>query len=160
MLPDHRPFLDELFAALDQHGIYVSSYPLDHLCYRVASTARYMALKKELLQTNLLLAEHQINGRPIATFRLQTPLAYNGRSIDLLELPSPKPGSHYPEGYEHVEFVLGQDPRDWYTAYPKLNWDTKGLAKEVNPDVRLKLSGQMSVKFHEYPLDYVIQYLD
>lgn len=134
--------------------------PIDHICYRVVSVEDYERAKATLLQDHELLAETLINGRPIATFKLREPLLYGQRQIPLLELPSPKVGSPYPEGYEHAEFVIGRSPAEWITAYPALSWDTKGIQKSVNADARLLLPGGISVKYHEYPLDYVIRYLD
>lgn len=180
MLPDPTDFLDRIFAALeelcyievpkelidhpttikvdkDQHDI---PYILDHICYRVGTQDRYRELKKTLLKSNELLTETMINGRPIATFRLAEPLVYKNRRIDLLELPSPKKGSAYSEGYEHIEFAIGENPAHLLARYPDLNWDKKGLGKVVNNDLRLNLGDGMNVKFHQYPLDYVIKYLD
>lgn len=180
MLPDPTDFLDRIFAALEElcyfevpeelidhstkikvgNGQYDVPYPLDHICYRVGTQERYRSLKADLLESNELLAETLINGRPIATFRLTEPLVYKDRRIELLELPSPKKGSAYEEGYEHVEFAIGEDPANWLFRYPNLDWDKKGLDKKVNSDLRLKLGKSMSVKFHEHSLDYVIRYLD
>ncbi|MEL6142598.1 MAG: VOC family protein [Bacteroidota bacterium] len=161
MLPNPKPFLDKIFADLAKHSyLEVSPYPIDHICYRVASMERYFELKTALLSQNELLTESIINGRPIATFRLQEAIKYREQNIELLELPSPKPGSDYPEGYEHIEFVIGEDPAKWIGQFPALDWDKKGLQKAINSDVRLKLSNGYSVKFHEHPLDYVIEFLD
>ncbi|MEM7575617.1 MAG: VOC family protein [Bacteroidota bacterium] len=160
MLPDPTSFLDQIFKSCTSAGLPLADYPLDHICYRVATTDRYQQLKTQLLSSNELLAETLINGRPIATFRLKTPLRYQDRQIELLELPSPKPGSPYAEGYEHVEFVVGQHPKAWMKQYPSINWEVKDLRKSINPDVRLRIGEGVSVKFHEFPLDYVIEYLD
>lgn len=154
-LPDPIPFLKRLFEALEQDGIATEGLPLDHLCYRVETLERYMAWKSLLSKNGRLLGEQVIGGRPIATFKLHTPFSFGGRLIDVVELPAPKPGSPYTEGWEHAEFVAGEDPRAFAARYPALTWDHSGADKPVNADVRLGYAG-FSVKFHERALEVVI----
>ena len=154
-LPDHTPFLTRLFAVLEQDGIATEGLPLDHLCYRVETLERYMAWKSFLSKNGRLLGEHVISGRPIATFKLHRPFSFGNRLIDVVELPAPKPGSAYPEGWEHAEFVVGVVPRAFAARYPALPWDLSGADKSVNADVRLGYAG-FSVKFHERALEVVV----
>lgn len=154
-LPDPGPFLVRLFAALEADGLPVNDLLLDHLCYRVATAERYDALKKILLERDTLLAETHIGGRPIATFRLHAPIVFRQRRIELLELPAPKAGRPYPEGYEHAEFVVHEDLRAFTEHHPGPAWDLSDLDKPTNADVRLRYNG-FSVKFHRQPLDVVI----
>jgi predicted metalloenzyme YecM len=115
------------------------------------------------LDENELLVESPINGRQIATFRMTIPFRYQHRDIWLLELPEPKPGSPYPEGYEHAEFVTDRPLaqfESWLTAHLRVaasDLDRKGITKSFNADLRLRLPGGLSVKFHELPLDRVIE---
>ncbi len=152
-------FLDQLFSALEKDGLKVDHYELDHICYRVDRMERYRELKNELGKLGHLLGEHIIGGRPIASFRLKSPIRYKGREISVVELPAPKPGSNYPEGYEHVEFVIDQPLEEFVEQYPHLKFETKGIHKAINADVQLKYEG-FSVKFHRQSLEYVILYLD
>jgi hypothetical protein len=96
-----------------------------------------------------------IGGRPIATFKLNAPFVFQGRTVHVIELPAPKDGSPYPEGWEHAEFVVAEDPRAFAARYPELPWDHSGADKPVNADVRLAYAG-FSVKFHEHALEAVI----
>jgi predicted metalloenzyme YecM len=136
---------------------------LDHICYRVSSVARYEQLRETLLEENELLVESPINGRRIATFRMATPFRFQQREIWLLELPEPKPGSPYPEGYEHAELVTDRPLPQFETwlrqhlGISANDLDRKGLTKQLNADLRLRLPGGLSVKFHELPLDQVIE---
>jgi len=163
MLPDHVPFLDDLFSQLEAHTGALSHLFLDHLCYRVERVARYETLRDKLRQRgHELLAESIIGGRRISTFKLLTPLPYRDRLIPLLELPEPKPGSFYAEGYEHVEFVTDRPLAAFVDLLPSLlapsvtTIDLKGMAKSRNADVRVKLERGYSVKFHERSLEEVI----
>jgi len=162
-LPSPTPFLNDLFARLTNGDGRLDHLTLDHLCYRVATPERYVELRDGLLaEGHELLAESPINGRSIATFRMAAPFRYDEREIRLLELPEPKPGSPYPEGYEHVEFVTDRPLaafEDWLTetlgVAPEAI-DRSGLGKPLNADLRLRPAGGLSVKFHELALDEVI----
>ncbi len=145
-----------LFTRLDRLQIDYKTLHLDHICFRVASQMEYDAMKSFLLENNQLLVEHPVQGRMIATFKLSNPLFFPDRTIDVLELPAPKVGSHYPTGYEHVEFVWPDRLEQLMELYPHLDWDKKGLSKPINRDLRLALDSSCSVKFHEQSLEQVI----
>jgi len=163
MLPDPATFLTKLFSQLEPQPGALDHLPIDHICYRVAGRARYRELKNWLLAENELLVESLVNGRPIATYRMNQPFRFGDRKIPLLELPMPKPGSPYPEGWEHAEFVTDRTLADfehWLISdlgiYPD-DIDRSGLGKELNADLRLRLEGGISVKFHEQSLADVIR---
>ena len=92
-------------------SLLAAQYPLlpfaalsiDHICYRVESMKDYTRLKTALSAFSTLLIESIVGGRQISTFKLHTPIL---DGIDVLELPSPKAGSIYVSGFEHVEFVI------------------------------------------------------
>ena len=157
ILSDPIPFLDNIFQTLSSLNIKVDKYQLDHVCYRTESTEQYLDLKTTLHKFGKLLTENQINGRPIATFKLFQPIIFKNRKIYLLELPSPKPGSFYPAGYEHVEFIIDESLEKFMARYPDIVFDKKGISKQVNPEVRLTFP-EFSVKFHLHDLEYVIRY--
>lgn len=91
-------FLQTIFTHLASDKIDVSSYELDHICYRVETEARYEELKT-ILETSYatLLSEAIIGDRFISTYRLNDPIRYINRTISILELPAPKPGRFYSE---------------------------------------------------------------
>lgn len=163
MLPDHIPFLNELFRRLEATPGTLNHLFLDHICYRVETVERYEELCAALLQHgHELLVESIVGGRRISTFKLSIPLIYEDRQIPLLELPEPKPGSFYAEGYEHVEFVTDRPLAAFVNHLPELiaptvkEIDQKGMVKPRNADVRVKLGDGYSVKFHEQRLEEVI----
>ena len=161
MLDLGRPneFLTNIFRRLEESGIDVSHYELDHICYRVETWERYLELTQVLATKGKLLAETMIGGRPIATFLLEKPFVYKDRIINCLELPSPKDGSPYKEGFEHVEFVIDLPFEEFMEKFPAINFKTKGMEKAVNPDISIKFP-EGAVKFHHHTLEYVIKYLD
>jgi predicted metalloenzyme YecM len=162
MLPDHTSFLNQLFFALEPVPGTLDHFQLDHLCYRVETEKQYKDLKAQLLEENELLVESPINGRRIATFRMTEPFRFREREIWLLELPEPKAGSPYPEGWEHVEFVTDRPLEtfaEWMVEHLGVeaeDIDRSGMSKPLNADLRLRLEGGLSVKFHELALDVVI----
>jgi predicted metalloenzyme YecM len=154
-LGDPRPFLEQIFKALERAGVDVSVWPMDHLCYRVGTAERYAAVKAALGPLGALLSEALIGGRPIATYKLAVPLQHQGRTLDVIEIPSPKPGRTYDEGYEHVEFVISEPFEAVMRRHPSLAFDTSGAGKAHNPELRLAF-GDMSVKLHHQSLEDVI----
>ena len=159
LLGNSKPFLNRIFSYLSKKGIEVANYKLDHICYRVATEERYLQLKKELGHLGELLVESEIGGRSIASFKLNEPIIYKERKIDCIELPAPKKGSFYQEGYEHVEFVIDLSFEEFMAANPIIDFITKDLKKSVNPGITLKET-DFSIKFHHHTLEYVIRYLD
>lgn len=153
------PFLDRIFHLLDQDGIDISPYELDHVCYRVETEEEYERLKTLLQPLGEMLTEPLIGGRYIATFKMIEPIQYKERKIWCLELPSPKTGSPYKEGYEHVEFVIDKPFEEFMSLYSSLTFKTKGMSKEVNPEISRKY-GDLAVKFHHHTIEYVIRYMD
>ncbi len=159
LLGDTRPFLETIFQRLETDKVAVGDYELDHICYRVETVERYEALKKALASLGKLLVESQIGGRPIATFQLHHPILFQNRQIHVLELPAPKVGSFYKEGFEHVEFVIDTPFENFIQKHPHLNFKTKGMSKAVNPEISLRYD-DFAVKFHHHSLAYVIEFLD
>jgi predicted metalloenzyme YecM len=101
-----------------------------------------------------------IGGREIMTVFLYVPIFFAGRAIHTLEIPAPKEGRVYREGYEHAEFVIKESFESFQERYPHLDFDTRALSKMINPDISLKLSDKISVKFHYSSLAYVVTYLE
>lgn len=159
ILGNAAPFLQRVFALLEKDGIDISSYELDHICYRVETSDRYEELKQTLFIFGSLLSESQIGGRAISTFKLNGSINFKERKIWCIELPAPKKGSFYREGYEHVEFVIDLEFEKFMELYPQINFSTKSISKEINPTIAIKYDG-FSVKFHHKTLEYVIKYLE
>ncbi len=155
-LPNPNLFLSQIFNDIKSVEIEISHYFLDHICYRVENQEKYSSLKNTLAKEHQLLIESEINGRNISVFKLKFPIQFEGRSIPLLELPAPKTGNNYPEGWEHIEFVIDESLDLFLEKYQNIAFDKKGFSKPLNRDIRLKL-GTLSVKFHETSLEKVIQ---
>lgn len=132
---------------------------MDHMCYRAPSAEVYEAKKQELARVGKLLGEVQINGRPIATFRLFEPVRYENWRIDAVELPAPKPGAETKEGLEHVELVLFDDQQDFLKKYADKQFNLQAADRGINPEISYKLPSY-TVKFHLLSLPTVLYLQD
>lgn len=153
---DYQAFLENVLSEVKKAGFDFGDFAqLDHICYRTDSIERYEVKKKEFSSIGTLLTETQISGRPIATFRLFQPIYYGSWRIDALELPAPKADNQYPEGLEHVEFVLFDDFETFLKKYNTHKFDLKSMHRGINPEIALNL-GTYSVKFHLLSLPTVV----
>lgn len=151
LLGDPHPMLESIYIELERLGLPKLS--CDHICYRVASVQRYEEVRAALMRHGTLEAETLVNGRPICIFLLRESIG----GIACLELPAPKQGSTYAEGWEHAEFVTGESLNNFMAKYPQVNFDTKSLQKPINPEVAVKISADYQAKFHEHSILEVIE---
>lgn len=156
ILGDVEGFLSEIFSSLASRGIDVSRFELDHICYRVETLEEYAEMNGKLSALGICLGEHQIGGRPIATYKMREPIVFREREIFCVELPSPKSSSPHPRGLEHAEFVIDESFESFMAKYPEVNFETKGMMKKHNPELELEF-GRLAVKFHSMALERVIQ---
>lgn len=157
IIGDYTTFLDDLLARVANAGFDTSDFvQIDHLCYRTTSADNYHEKKAALSAAATLLRETQVNGRPIATFRLCQPIMHAaGWRIDAVELPAPKAGRAYAEGLEHMEFVLYDDIPTFLKKYEGKPFELRAANRGINPEVGLQL-GDRSVKFHLLSLPTVV----
>lgn len=156
VITDPKIFLDELFRRLEEVGFNADPYFMDHICFRVGTPEEYETKKVEMAALGNLLVESMVNGRMIATYKLHSPIAYKNRLIDVVELPAPKPGSHYESGLEHVEFVTTENLHDFVKKHPGQKFETGGIDKKFNADITLRL-GDYCIRFHNQTLEEVIE---
>ncbi len=151
------PFLDNLFIQLQSIGMDLNGKVIDHICYRTSSLENYQAAKEKASLLGELLIESEVNGRPIATYKLDRPIAYKDWVIPLIEVPAPKKGKLTPQGFEHIEVVITESFTSLIERYPHLSFNTKALTKEINPDIELELKG-CAIKFHHQTLEEIIEF--
>lgn len=96
-----------------------------------------------------------VSGRPIATFRLNNPIHYEGWRIDAIELPAPKKGSKKLEGLEHIQFVLFDDLQTFMHKHSDKEFDIRAIDRGVNPMISYKFKDG-AVKFHMLSLPTAI----
>ena len=157
IIGDYDTFIDGVDAGLSASGVDRSELAMmDHICYRVGTQARYDEMLGILSKAAILLGEAVISGRNIATFELHDYIKVDGWTVPYLELPEPKKASPYPEGLEHAELVVIGGLDRFAERHSNLVFDTKGMSKDINPELSLK-TDLLSVKFHEQPLGAVVR---
>lgn len=150
-------FIKEIDAELADLNIDLESSFIDHLCFRVETVEDYLTYKQKFSCVGKLLIESVIGGRNIANFKLFKPIQCNGKVISVIELPAPKANSSYKTGFEHAEFVISKSFQEIQNSYKNINFDTRGLEKKHNPELKLKLKNNISIKFHHKSLENLIE---
>ena len=148
-------FLINLVSELSDLGITTSNLKIDHLCFRVKTSESYQSYQFLFSIHGELLTETLVNGRSISTYRLHEPFRTKNHVVELIELPAPKIGTNYSEGFEHAEFIIKESFDLFATKYPKLNF-TKSGQQNTNPELCLKIKNGQA-KFHYTPLDRIIE---
>lgn len=149
-------FLVQLFDDLEKNSVKLDpNWDVDHLCYRVDSVALYEACKKDFSQFADLLIESDVNGRPIATYKLVHPLQFRNWQIQLVELPAPKKSKPVATGFEHIEVVCDAGFDVLSERFKHLKLDLGGLQKDFNKEFEISL-GARNIKFHHLSLESVI----
>lgn len=149
-------FLEALISEAKSMGVEFPDHCIDHLCYRCSSQEIYQETKEEIQKYSTLLVESLIGGRNIATYKLHKPIVFENQSVDLIEVPSPKDGSPYEDGFEHFEVVIQESFQDFMQSHSDLNFSTKAMSKPINPDIKIRLNSG-SIKFHHQSLEKVIE---
>lgn len=154
-LKQGEDFFANLITEIKSANIDVKAESCDHLCFRVLTATEYTFFKNELLKHAKLITEAEVKGRPICTFRLSPGFKYNNHTIELLELPFPKPNSEYPTGFEHAEFVIAESFDSFQKRHQSVSFKVAGN-RNLNPELCFKLKSG-AVKLHYSPLDRVIE---
>jgi hypothetical protein len=153
-------FLKKITEKLDDHKIKLAPHwDIDHICYRSSSQENYEEMFKQFSLWGSLLIESEVNGRLIATFKLQEPILfhhYRDYKIDVLELPAPKMNKKTKEGFEHIEVVCDLSFEEIKAKYAGLKFDESGLKKSFNQELRIVFDDSCSIKFHHMSLESVI----
>lgn len=148
-------FLDKVFTQLESKNVDLKNWEIDHLCYRTSSKENYEQSKKTFEKLGTLLIESEVNGRLIATYKLEKPLFYKKWMIELVEVPAPKPHKETAEGFEHIEVVIDDSFHHFMELYPKIPFDLSGLQKDLNPELEIEFEN-CAVKFHHKSLGQII----
>lgn len=152
-----QKFLSKLDESLDKNKIKIfSHWDIDHLCYRVETLESYEHLKKEFRLFSKLLIESEVNGRPIATYKLAQPVLFRDWEIDVIELPAPKASRPMNEGFEHIEIVCDLPFSELKQMYRSQKMNELGLKKAFNQELEIQLDEQ-NIKFHQLSLESVIR---
>lgn len=132
-----------------------SNWDIDHICYRTSSNEVYEQVKNQFTAFSELLAETEVNGRLISTFRLAEAIIFDQWQIDLIEVPAPKKGKSYQDGFEHIEVVCDLTFAELIDAFPNCRHNDAGLGKDFNQELEFNFDN-FAVKFHHLSLQSVV----
>jgi uncharacterized protein len=154
VIGDYKSFVSELLAKVSEAGIDVKDYPIDHLCYRAETSEDYESVKAELSALSAGVLENAHHGRLVAKFLLSHPIAVEGYTIPVIEVPSPKPGHIAKTGLEHFEMVVGGD---YEVLKSQHRWSGMDDSGPHNQPVYITFESGNSVKFHKLPITEVVR---
>ncbi|MEE2671365.1 MAG: VOC family protein [Bdellovibrionota bacterium] len=148
-------FLSRAFTQLEKNKLNLKNWEIDHVCYRTSSIENYEESKAVFEQIGTCLVESPVNGRLIATYKLNEAIRFKEYFIDLVEVPAPKPGKVTKEGFEHFEVVIDQDFESFMQENSQFEYSTKGMAKLLNPELEIEFE-DFAIKFHHKSLEHII----
>jgi predicted metalloenzyme YecM len=170
-------FSDKLNAALAQLGILdqCKGLKIDHICVRLKHNSDVNRLKAQIVEAGRLISTANVNGREIAILQLHSPIMIGPWKVSGVEMPYPKLGHAYEDGWEHVEFVLNgaantmDGVRQAFTEkFPNLAIDELrkdyGYCEDApladgdqipNPTLGIKING-VGLKFHAHPIQVIV----
>ena len=156
IIGDYDVFLKDILSRVEDAGFDMDDFSqVDHMCYRTESLEEYAEAKKALQEHTRLLGTNIVNGREIATLRLNEPVRSGKWRVDLIELPAPKEGKPYARGLEHIEMVIFDDIQDFLKKYKDQDFEMRAADRGINPEIGLSL-GEYQVKFHLLSLSTVV----
>ncbi|MCX6118323.1 MAG: VOC family protein [Proteobacteria bacterium] len=153
---DLTKFTNQLIGELRHEILPTEFRMIDHVCYRVSTLERYHQMCEFLANYGPRISDAIINGRPISVYKLTNTIPLqSGFAINLIELPSPKPGRHYDEGFEHIEVVIDSNLETFMQKHSHLTFDTANQFAKINRDISSTFKTGL-VKFHEQSLEDII----
>jgi predicted metalloenzyme YecM len=111
-----------------------SNEQIDHVCYRAESTESYKEVCDHLKTVTKFLTESDVNGRPISCFYVSQGLQAKHNKVHVIEVASPKKGTNYTEGFEHIEIFSKQAGDDFIINGIKIKLCTQSLLQIVQQE--------------------------
>lgn len=147
ILSNYEEFLDQIIEKIKQKGIDASELTIDHLGYQASSEIDFDEKKAELHEFGEIKHNVQVGDRRVAIFKFFNPLKYQKQLITAVEIVSPKKNQSVESAWEHVEIVLNVSLEKFMQKYPKIDWDTSAIDRDIFPMLILKLDDKTKVKF-------------
>lgn len=156
IIGDYEEFYQELATKLQRLGIDVTKFGVSHLGYKTATIDSYERQKKSVLPHCKAYIENEHNGRLIFKGILRKPLQLKDRhTVNMIEIMPPKPDKTYPNGLEHIGFVVGSDLPEFIQKHQSHISEIQDQGQFCRPAV--VLLGDKRVKFYETTLKDAIE---
>ena len=157
---NYEELIDLVLKNLEDVGIDVVNREIDHIAYRAKSSNEFDKLKEKFTNDyGTFFSEKLIRGRRVCILKFNQPIKYKNFIISFLEILEPAQGdSEFKRQLEHLEIVIDDmSLSEFASKYPNVNFETKNLNNEVNPELILLFPNDANVKFHPMSIDKVIQ---
>lgn len=173
-----QDFEDRVFQYFTELGIFekVRFLSADHLGLRLKDVSDIQALKNDLEKNGSMISSAVVNGREILIYKMILPIKIKNWSIPCIELPYPKLGHSYPDGWEHIEMVIPSSAmtldelrHDFQVFFPDINIESlkqKGQYSEdepksesdqlPNPTIALRKNKITTIKFHARTIEEIV----
>lgn len=177
-LPDFYTRIDSFLCELDISDS-VKHLSIDHAGLRFGDKSDVDRLREELSHHGHCFSAEIVNGREILLFQLNEPLQFGHWNIHSIELPYPKPGHDYEDGWEHIEFVIPSDAdsldqirKNFLEAFPSLTIEylqnTYRYSEDMplaesdqlpNPTIAIRKDKNLCIKFHPKSIQEVVGFV-
>jgi len=152
-----RRFLDSFFEQINEVGIDISTYDLDHIAYQASSSDDYNKHKIEFSKIGKEVSEKIIGNRRVAIFKLNNPIKYKKYLIPVLELIEQKENQECNSQFQHAEFIVDMPFENYISKYPRINWDKSSMNRSEFSHLKLNFKNGLTLKFLKQPILEILQ---
>lgn len=127
-----------------------SEYPIDHVCYRMATQEDYQTICSEFEKLSLIISNAPHHGRKFHIFLLREPLIYKDTRVSCIEVSEPGGSDSYPTGFQHIEFHTKLDLQKVVTGNKEL--EPFMVTGKFGDETYLKWPDKLALKFTDIPV--------
>lgn len=157
LLGDYYGFFSDLLYRLKKSGISIQGMPMSHLLYRVETVQEYERLRDQLKMFCSEFVETQFNGRAVSILVLRKPLLLEDDfTVDMIELPAPRPVHMYPTGLESIGVVVGKTLPEFIKQHETVLNGVKEHGEHCRPAF-VTFDNEKTAKFYEISLREIVK---
>ncbi len=140
-------FLDDIFPKIEEKGINIDKFKLDHIGYQASSATDYQKKRDDFFKYGNLISESIVGNRRVAVIKLTKPLIYKDDNLNVIEVIEPKPKQEVKSSWDHIELTSDYELEELMEKYPNIEWKTSALNRDIFPMLILKLESGYTIKF-------------
>jgi predicted metalloenzyme YecM len=119
-------FISTIQKRFKKIGFSLSTYPIDHICYRITTQKEFEEITDFLKGSSTLFSEKVYNDRIFRIFLLKVPLIFEDVEIQVVEISQPGGSDTYQRGFQHIELLTND------------SWHDTGLEDDVIEELATK----------------------
>lgn len=156
LIGNYQVFFSDLLHRMKKSGINIAGMPMSHLLYRVEKMEEYEYLRDELISFCSEFVETQFNDRAVSILILKEPLLLeDGFTVDMIELPAPRPVHMYPTGLESIGVVVGKELPNFIAKYTDVLTGVKEHGVHCQPAF-ITFENDKTAKFYDISLREIV----